>query len=119
MEPLQEHQQEIAYSFVRATGFEKRFVWDSVIEQAFTQVEDHVTGVRYNVYPREGAHPKLTYERPQTQHIIYLAEEALAETVQLSPVKTKQKNFGLTGGELDGEAKGETREINTDGYESD
>lgn len=83
MEPLREHQQEISYEYNRATGFEKQFVWDSVIEQAFTRVHDHEANERYNVYPREGAHPKLTYERPMTQHHIHIGDEAMQQTVEL------------------------------------
>jgi hypothetical protein len=79
MEPLADHLQELSYEYNRAAGFEKRFVYDSIIGQAFTQVEDHHTGERYNVFPKEGEHPRLTFDRPQTQHIVHLGETALSE----------------------------------------
>lgn len=70
MEPLRDGQQELDHRFNRADGLEVRFIWDSIIEQAYSQVEDHNTGEQFNAIAPDGVHPKETFAHPFMYRIV-------------------------------------------------
>jgi hypothetical protein len=79
MEALPEHMQEISYRYDRAAGLEVQFVWDSVIEQAYSKVYDHNSGEQFNSIAPEGIHPKETFDHP---FIYKLGSTAIEPAIQ-------------------------------------
>lgn len=86
MEPLREGEHELCHEYSAASGYEKQFVWNSLLDEAYTKLEDMKTGERINIYAREGTHPKQTFERPFTQYVLHLGDEALQPTVAFEPL---------------------------------
>lgn len=67
MEQLPDHESELDYR--RTDNIEVQFVWNSLIELAYSRVHDHKTGEQFNSVAPDGTHPYETFCHPYIYRI--------------------------------------------------
>lgn len=96
MEGLPDHIQEVDYREADCGKFQVQFVWDSVIEQAFTKVEDHSTvpPTRYNAIAPDGVHPRESFIHPNIYRVGDIAEAVGVAIVRYAVTEADAEGLG-------------------------
>lgn len=74
-EQLPEHERELDHRHNPAAGLEVQFVWNSLLNLAYSKVFDHNSGDHFSAIAPDGVHPVETFRHPFMYRVVEFAVE--------------------------------------------